>query len=97
MDLLYEIWGSVMRNKMRTLATGIAVASGLFLLIVLQGAGNGIIHTFDSNRGGFSFDAIHVWGGWTSRAYDGMERGRRIVLDNRAEDMVNLRFPAETK
>lgn len=97
MDLLYEIWGSVMRNKMRTLATGIAVASGLFLLIVLQGAGNGIIHTFDRNRGGFSFDAIHVWGGWTSRAFDGMERGRRIVLDNRAEDMVNLRFPAETK
>ena len=97
MDVLYEIWGSVMRNKMRTLATGIAVASGLFLMIVLQGAGNGIIHTFNRNQSGFSFDAIHVWGGWTSLPFDGMERGRRIVLDHRDEGMVNLRFPTETK
>ena len=97
MDVLYEIWGSVMRNKMRTLATGIAVASGLFLMIVLQGAGNGIIHTFNRNQSGFSFDAIHVWGGWTSLPFDGMERGRRILLNHRDEGMVNLRFPTETK
>lgn len=97
MDVFYEIWGSVMRNKMRTVATGVAVASGLFLLIVLQGAGNGVINTFNQNREEFSFDAVHVWGGWTSRAFDGMERGRRIRLDNRGEQMVQSRFPEEIK
>ena len=47
-----------MRNKMRTAATGIAVASGIFLLIVLLGASNGIIHTLEQNSEGLSLDAI---------------------------------------
>ncbi len=97
MDIFYEIWGSILRNKMRTLATGIAVASGLFLLIVLQGAGNGIVNSFEQNARNFSFDVIHVWGGWTSRAHEGMEEGRRIELDYRDEDMVELRFPQQTR
>lgn len=91
-DLLYEIRGSVMRNKMRTAATGIAVASGIFLLIVLQGAGNGIMNTFKQNSGSFVFNAIHVWGGFTGRAYEGMAKWRRIVLDTRDEDITLSKY-----
>ena len=43
LELLHEIQGTLRRNMMRTIATGFAVVSGLFLLIVLQGAGNGVI------------------------------------------------------
>lgn len=91
-DLLYEIHGSVMRNKMRTAATGIAVASGIFLLIVLQGAGNGIMNTFKQNSGSLVFNAIHVWGGFTGRAYEGMAKWRRIVLDTRDEDAIRSNY-----
>lgn len=90
-DILYEIWGSVMRNKMRTMATGIAVASGIFLIIVLQGAGNGIMNTFEQNSRSFVFNAIHIWGGITGRAYEGMAKWRRIVLDSRDEDITRSR------
>jgi putative ABC transport system permease protein len=80
-DTFREIIGSLSRNKLRTIATGFAVASGLFLLIVLQGASNGIIHTFEQNSEGFSFDAIQIYPGFTSKPFEGMKEGRNIQLD----------------
>lgn len=78
----------MMRNKMRMVATGIAVASGLFLLIVLLGAGNGIIHTLEQNSQGLNLDAINIWPGWTSKPFNGLKEGRRILLKD--EDRVAL-------
>ena len=48
-DLWQEIYGTIKRNKLRTFLTGFAVAWGIFMLIVLLGAGNGIIHAFEQN------------------------------------------------
>ena len=86
LDTLLEIWGAIRRNKMRTIATGFAVASGIFLMIILQGASNGIIHTLEKNSGGLAFDVIQVWGGYTSLPHAGWKEGRRIRLDER--DMI---------
>lgn len=83
LDTLQEIWGAIRRNKMRTIATGFAVASGIFLMIILQGASNGIIHTLEKNSGDFAFDVIQVWGGHTSLPHGGWNEGRRIRLDER--------------
>ena len=78
---------------MRTIATGFAVVSGLFLLIVLQGAGNGIIHSFQYNMGNFAFDAVRVFGGMTTKPWEGIKEGRLIRLDDRDLEMSRRHFP----
>ena len=81
-DLFTEIWESVRRNKLRTCLTGFAVSWGIFMLIVLLGAGNGLMNSFMQGRGSFATNSVSVGGGWTSKPYDGLKAGRRIRLDD---------------
>ena len=82
-DIWQEIYGSIKRNKLRTVLTGFAVAWGIFMLIVLLGAGNGLIHAFEENSSQRALNSIRVLGGWTTKPYDGLKEGRSIQLDNR--------------
>ena len=82
-DLWQEIYGTIKRNKLRTFLTGFAVAWGIFMLIVLLGAGNGLIHAFEESSGERALNSIRVYGGWTTKPYDGLKEGRSIDLDNR--------------
>ncbi len=81
-DLFTEIWESVRRNKLRTALTGFAVSWGIFMLIVLLGAGNGLMNSFMQGGEGFASNSVSVGGGWTSKPYDGLKAGRRIRLDD---------------
>ena len=62
-DLLQEIISDIGRNKLRTALTGISVTTGIFLLITLLGAGNGLINAFRHNSGQFATNALYVWPG----------------------------------
>ena len=77
-DLLTEIWMSIQRNKLRTCLTGFAVAWGIFMLIVLLGAGNGLRSTTEANSQGLQENSIQVWPGETGKPYDGLKQGRLI-------------------
>jgi putative ABC transport system permease protein len=93
LEILLEIRDAIDRNKLRTIATGVAVASGLFLLIVLLGASNGIIHTLEQNSEGLALDVVNVWPWRTSKPYNGMEAGRAIRLDTDDQTATLKRFP----
>ena len=82
-DLLQEIGNSLSQNKLRTSLTGFAVAWGIFMLIVLLGAGNGIVHTFQANMNTNALNTVSVYPGVTTTAYKGYQEGRYIQLDNR--------------
>jgi putative ABC transport system permease protein len=79
-DLIEEIWSTVSRNKLRTALTGFAVSWGIFMLIVLLGAGNGVIHGMEQNSGRFLDHSMTVWPGSTSKPYNGYLKDRPINL-----------------
>ena len=83
MELLNEIWATARRNKLRTALTGFAVAWGIFMLIVLLGAGNGLINAQLHQTSHYMSNAMYVFGGMTSMPYNGLKEGRWIRLQGR--------------
>ena len=81
MELLNEIWQTARRNKLRTTLTGFAVAWGIFMLIVLLGAGNGLINAMSQSSNRFLSNSMMVFGGWTEKPYNGLKEGRYINLN----------------
>ena len=67
-DVFVEIMSTVRRNKLRTALTGFAVAWGIFMLIFLLGAGNGLINAMMLQSGRFLDNSMMVGGGYTSKA-----------------------------
>ena len=82
-DIITEIWQTARRNKLRTTLTGFAVAWGIFMLIVLLGAGNGLINATMKMTGDFLTNSMEAYGGQTSKAYQGLSEGRYIQLNKR--------------
>ena len=83
MELLKEIWQTAQRNKLRTTLTGFAVAWGIFMLIVLLGAGNGLINANLKQSEDLLSNSMMVFGGTTTKPYQGMREGRNINLQTR--------------
>ncbi len=91
-DIWQEIYSTIKRNKLRTFLTGFAVAWGIFMLIVLLGAGNGLIHAFEESASERALNSIKIYPGWTSKSYDGLIEGRQIQLDNKDFQITDTHF-----
>lgn len=82
-DLFQEVSQTLRRNKMRTALTGIAVAWGVFMLIVLLGASRGTlnasVNTMDADR----YQSLTIWSGWTTKPYKGFKDQRSVTLRDR--------------
>jgi putative ABC transport system permease protein len=82
LDKWQEIFITLKQNKLRAFLTGFSVAWGIFMLIILLGAGNGIqnsiVYSFRSSK----ISTLWVWGGETSLNYKGLKPGRYIQLNN---------------
>ncbi len=86
-----EIFETIRKNKLRTFLTGLSVASGIFILVILlaigQGMQNGIASEFEND----ATNRISVWTGVTSESYKGLNPGRRIQLDNADYEMAKAK------
>lgn len=87
-DLFREISQTIQNNRLRTFLTGIAVAWGIFMLIVLLGMARGVVNSFEGGSWAKTSNRINIYQGATSQAYKGYKEGRQIKPD--IEDMEML-------
>ena len=81
------------RNKLRTALTGFSVAWGIFMIIFLLGAGNGLINAQMQQSNRFMDSSMMVGGGMTTKAYDGLKEGREIQLNDKDIDVTSNEYP----
>ncbi|EAR02203.1 ABC transporter permease [Maribacter sp. HTCC2170] len=75
-----EIFGSIGKNKTRTIITMIGVLWGIFVYIALSGAAKGMDNGFEKVFKTVSMNSMFVWGQSTSKPYDGFKTGRQMQL-----------------
>lgn len=80
LDLLLEIRQTLRNNRLRTVLTGIAVAWGIFMLIILLGAARGLTNYFKESTANDVNNLISLWPGVTSQPHKGYKDGRLITL-----------------
>lgn len=88
-----EIFSTIRKNKLRTFLTGFSVAWGIFMLILLLGAGNGLKNGMMSNFGSSNVNSMQIWSGRTSIPYAGYNKDRWIDFDYRDLDLVENKLP----
>lgn len=87
-----EIFDTIRKNKLRTFLTGLSVASGIFILVILLGFGQGMQNGIAKEFAADASNRIWVWTQVTTKEYKGLNPGRRIELKNENYDYVNSRF-----
>ena len=92
-DLFTEIWESVRRNKLRTSLTGFSVAWGIFMIIVLLGAGNGLMNSFNQDSEGFATNTMEIYPDLTTKPYKGYKAGRYMTLTEQDMTLLARQFP----
>jgi putative ABC transport system permease protein len=91
-DSWQEIFDSISKNKLRTFLTGLSVASGVFILVILLGFGQGMQNGI---RKEFEVDAtnkIWVWTQATTKEYKGLNPGRRFNLKNKDFEYIEENY-----
>lgn len=93
LDSFREITTSIKKNMLRTTLTGFSIAWGIFMLIFLLGAGNGLKNGVMANFSNRSQNTLIIWGGKTSIPHKGMPIGRDIKFDSKDYDLIRNRLP----
>ncbi len=92
-DSLQEILYTLRQNKLRTALTAFGVFWGIFMLILLLGAGRGMQNGVYEDFGSDVLDFIVAYTGTTSVAYKGMGLGRQIQLTLDDVDAIKQQIP----
>ncbi len=77
-----EIFETIRKNKLRTFLTGLSVASGIFILVVLLGIGQGMRNGIGVQFEQDAANILYIWTNRTSVEYKGLNPGREIRLKN---------------
>ena len=88
-DRWNEIWNALAKNKIRSLLTAFGVFWGIFMLIVMAGAGKGLENGVVQGVARFATNSAFLWTDRTSEPYKGFKRGRYWNMES--EDIQYLK------
>lgn len=88
-----EIFGSISKNKTRTVITVIGVLWGIFIYIALSGAAKGMDNGFEKVFKTVSMNSMFVWSQTTSKPYAGYKTGRQMQLKLSDATDIQNRIP----
>lgn len=87
-----EVFETINKNKLRTILTGISVASGIFILVILLGVGKGMQNGVEEQFERDATNRVSIYTGVTKVEYKGMNPGRRIQLKNDDYQFIDDNF-----
>jgi putative ABC transport system permease protein len=92
-ELFHEVYASVRQHKVRSILTGFSITWGIFILIVLLGAGNGFRNGMLNMFSGYASNSIWVTGNRVSRATgSGLQTGAQVRFDDDLLRSLKKRF-----
>jgi putative ABC transport system permease protein len=92
-EIWNEIFATISANRLRTFLTAFSVAWGIFILIILLGAGQGLRNGAQKQFESDAVNSIWINGGTTSIAYAGFQPGREIELNNEDYNSTHIKSP----
>lgn len=88
-----EIFGSISKNKVRTIITVVGVLWGIFIYIALAGSAKGMDNGFEKAFETVARNSMFTWAASTSMPYDGFKTGRPIRLKVEDATVLQNRIP----
>ena len=82
LDLWTEIVSALKKNRLRSFMTAFGVFWGIFMLIVMSGAGRALENGVLDGVRAFATNSAFFWTERTSVPYEGFQRGRRWNYEN---------------
>jgi putative ABC transport system permease protein len=82
LDLWKEIIDALKKNRMRSFMTAFGVFWGIFMLIIMSGAGRALENGIMDGIKAFATNSAFFWTERTSKPHEGFQRGRRWDYKN---------------
>src|SRR3954464_3945342 len=92
-DKWQEIYNTMRAHKLRTFLTAFGVAWGIFMLVLLLGAGKGLENGVLKMFGSIATNSMFIWGGRATIPYKGLQPGRYVKYNNDDYKSLKNNFP----
>lgn len=92
-DRWREIFQTLGANKVRTFLTAFGVSWGIFMLIIMIGAGSGLRNGVTQMFDGFETNSLYIWAQGTTMPYKGLPSRRWYNLNNDDTEAIRQNIP----
>ncbi|MDR2854200.1 MAG: ABC transporter permease [Prevotellaceae bacterium] len=93
LDSLNEIWVTITRNKARSFLTAFGVFWGIFMLMIMLGAGSGLEYGMKKEIAGIATNSCFMRSSSTSLPYKGFQKGRQWSIHNHDLEVLRVNIP----